>query len=90
MKTYDIYMGKHEVIFQPSQTGEWVNLQDITDDDIIGLHPTCRWCDHCVDDVIENEYEQTTVTISMCMIDGGHPRIISKNKHYCSYHTELK
>lgn len=75
MKTYEIYHGKDDVIFQPSQTGEWVNLEDITDDDIIALHPTCSWCDHCQED--------------QCTIDPDNHRKVDGKKHYCGYHTEL-
>lgn len=75
MKTYEIYMGKNDVIFQPSQTGEWVNLEDITDDDIIALHPTCKWCDHYKDEE--------------CAIDPDHTRKVDAESHYCGYHTEL-
>ena len=75
MKTYDIYLEGDDVVFQPSKSGNWVDLEEIGNEDIIALHPTCTWCDHCKED--------------QCVIDPDNPRKVDSNKHYCGYHTEL-
>lgn len=76
--------------FEENRLGSWINIEDLTNKEISELHPYCTTCDHCYDEVLENEYENTTITFSLCVIEPDEPKMVSKRSHYCALHTDLK
>lgn len=53
-------------------------------------HPRCISCRHCDEEIFDNPYDDTEVIIAQCYIDPKNRRIVSKEKHYCSAHTDFK
>jgi len=91
MKTYRMYVeGKDAcALFAEDKFGTWVNTEELSDKDVSEMHPRCDTCAHCTDEVLENEFEDTTITLYLCMIHPDEPKMISKWDHYCALHTEL-
>lgn len=87
MKRYEIYSGSDDIEFKEETYGNWVNLEEVTPEDIFKMHPVCKTCSHVREEVWDDEDFKDAVIMRTCTLTKSY---VYGSKHYCASHSELK